>query len=147
MRSPDDQIVFNTLDFLAQINAQIDGFRQQLRQATDLMVASFIESRYYGNDLYVCVCLETDVDLGKTLTWWLDIRPRADGWRLEASMLWNGRDVVVQFPSQLVHDFPAVQQAVPLLLGQLFEAGGRALVKARPELDPQSDLSGAQLLD
>jgi hypothetical protein len=147
MRSPDDQIVFNVLDFLARLNAQIDVFRQQLRQVTDLMVVSFVECRYYGNDLYICVCLETDVDLGKTLTWWLDIRPRADGWRLEASVLWNGRDIVVQFPAQLVHDFAAAQQAVPPLLDQLFEVGGRALVKARPELDPQSNLSGTQPLD
>jgi hypothetical protein len=142
MRSPDDQIVFTAFDFLAQINTQIDGFRQQLRQAADLMVASFVECRYYGDDLYVCVCLETDVDLGKTLTWWLDIRPQTDGWRLEASVLWNGRDVVIQFPSQFVRDFPAVQQAVPPLLGQLFEAGGRALIQARPELEAH-DLSSA----
>jgi hypothetical protein len=141
MRSPDDQIVFTAFDFLAQLNTQIDGFRQQLRQATDLMVESFVECRYYGDDLYVCVCLETDIDLGKTLTWWLDIRPKTDGWRLEASVLWNGRDVVIQFPSRLVRDFPAVQQAVPPLLSQLFEAGRRALIQARPELDAQSDLS------
>jgi len=147
MKSPDDQIVFHAFDFLARLNTQIDGFRQQLRQATDLMVASFVECRYYGDDLYVCVCLETDADLSKTLTWWLDIRSRTDGWQLDASVLWNGRDVVNQFPSRLVRDFPAVQQAVPPLLGQLFEAGSRALIQACPELDPQSDRLGTQPLD
>ena len=64
MTSPDDQIVLNTLAFLAKISAQIDAFRTQTEAGRQTcMVTSFVECRYYGNELYVCVCLETDVDL------------------------------------------------------------------------------------
>ena len=127
MRSVDDQSAFNTLDFLARCNAQIDVFRQQLRQATDLALVSFVESHYYGAELYLCVCLETDVGQGKMLTWWLDIRPQEDNWQLSASVLWNEREPVVQFPPQLMPDFQAVQQRALAILSQLWRDGVKVL--------------------
>lgn len=148
MHSPDDQAVLSALRFLARTGSQIDAFRQQLKQAAGLPVVSFVECRYYGSDLYVCVCLETDVAEGKTLTWWLDITPKDAGWRVEASVLWNGRDVVAQVPGQLLPDFQAVQQAVPEMLKQLLDAGGHALARARqPATAPPDDSLSTRALD
>jgi len=148
MHSPDDQAALNALAFLARTGSQIDAFRNQLKQAADLPVASFVECRYYGSDLYVCVCLEADVAEGKTLTWWLDITPKDTGWRVEASVLWNGRDVVAQVPGQLLPDFQAVQQAVPVMLKQLLDAGGHALARARqPATAPPDDALSTRALD
>lgn len=132
MNTHADQLVVDTLRFLADTSAQIDAFRSQLRQATDLTVVSYVECRYYGSELYVCVCLETDVELDRTLTWWLDIRPRADGWLVEASVLWNGRDIVAQIPAQTLPDFHAVKHDLPRVLRNLLDAGSMVLAKAQP---------------
>lgn len=132
MTTHTDQVVVDTLRFLADTSAQIDAFRSQLRQATDLAVVSYVECRYYGSELYVCVCLETDVDLDRTLTWWLDIRPQPDHWLIEASVLWNGRDLVAQVPAETLPDFHSVKQEFPRILKRLLDAGGLVLAKARP---------------
>ncbi len=134
MKTHDDQVALETLEFLAKTSAQIDTFRNQLTQAADLAVSSFVECRLYGDTLYVCVCLETNVDIDKILTWWLDIKPVEDDWLIEASVLWNGREVVVQVPSITVPDFRTVQREVPRMLKQLLDAGGLALVRAKPNL-------------
>jgi hypothetical protein len=134
MKTHDEQVAFETLEFLAKTGAQIDTFRTQLTQAAELTVSSFVECRQYGNSLYVCVCLEADVDIDKTLTWWMDIKPVEDYWLIEASVLWNGRDVVAQVPSIMAPDFRIVQREVPRMLKQLLDAGGHALVQAKPNL-------------
>jgi len=131
MRTPDDEAALAALEFLAETGSQLDAFRHQIKQVADLPASSFVECRYYGRDLYVCVCLEADVADGQTLTWWLDITPKDTGWRVEASVLLNGRDVVAQVPGQLLSDFAAVQQAVPVVLRQLLDAGGHTLARAR----------------
>lgn len=131
MRSPDDQSVLEALQFLAQTGSQLEAFRNQLKEAAQLSAMSYVESRYYGSDVFLCVCLECEVTEGKTLTWWMDIVPQDAGWHIEASVLWNGREVVAQVPGQSVPDFRAVQQVVPVMLKQLLDAGGHALVKAR----------------
>ncbi len=134
MKTHDDQVAFETLEFLAKTSAQIDTFRNQLIRAADLAVSSFVECRLYGDTLYVCVCLETDVDIDKILTWWMDIKPVEDDWLIEASVLWNGREVVAQVPSIIAPDFRTVQREVPRMLKQLLDAGGLALVQAKPKL-------------
>jgi hypothetical protein len=139
MTSHEDQITFDALAFLAKIGGQLDAFRTQLKQAANLQATSFVECRYYGSDLYVCVCLEADVADDKTLTWWLDIVPKPEGWLIEASVLWNGRDLVAQIPAQVVHDFQAVQQEVPRVLRHLLDAGGAALAQAHSKAKPESD--------
>ncbi len=127
----DDQIAFDTLSFLAQISGQLDAFRMQLKQTASLQATSFVECRTYGSELYLCVCLESDVTDDRTLTWWLDIVPKSDGWLIEASVLWNGRDLVAQIPPQTVRDFRTVQHEVPRMLRDLLDAGGAALVRAK----------------
>lgn len=148
MHSPDDEAALAVLKFLAETGSQLDAFRHQIKQAADLPASSFVECRYYGSDLYVCVCLEADIADGKTLTWWLDITPKAEGWRVEASVLWNGRDVVAQVPGQLLSDFAAVEQAVPAVLKQLLDAGSHTLTRARtPATAPPNDQQTTRLLD
>lgn len=147
MTSHTDPIVIDTFRFLAETSAQIDAFRGQLRQVTDLAVVSYVECRYYGTELYVCVCLEADVDPNRTLTWWLDIRPRPEGWLVEASVLWNGRDMVAQVPSQTLPDFHTVKQEVPRMLKHLLDAGGLVLAKARPARANQPDTLKTNVLD
>ncbi len=139
MTSHDDQIIFNTLAFLAQTGGQLDAFRMQLKQAANLQATSFVECRTYGSDIYVCVCLEADVSDDRTLTWWLDIVPKPDGWLIEASVLWDGRDLVAQIPPQTVRDFQIVQQEVPRMLRNLLDAGGAALAQARSKAKSGSD--------
>ncbi len=139
MTSHDDQIIFSTLAFLAQTGGQLDAFRMQLKQAANLQATSFVECRTYGSDIYVCVCLEADVSEERTLTWWLDIVPKPDGWLIEASVLWDGRDLVAQIPPQTVRDFQTVQQEVPRMLRHLLDAGGAALAQARSTAKPGSD--------
>jgi len=139
MTSHEEQIILDTLAFLAQTGGQLDAFRMQLKQAANLQATSFVECRNYGSDIYVCVCLEADVSDDKTLTWWLDIVPKPDGWLIEASVLWNGRDLVAQIPTQTVRDFKAVQQEVPRMLRHLLDAGGAALAQARSKAKPGSD--------
>ena len=139
MTSHDDQIIFNTLAFLAQTGGQLDAFRMQLKQAANLQATSFVECRTYGSDIYVCVCLEADVSEERTLTWWLDIVPKPDGWLIEASVLWDGRDLVAQIPPQTVPSFQIVQQEVPRMLRHLLDAGGAALAQARSKAKPGSD--------
>jgi hypothetical protein len=139
MTSHEDQITFDALSFLAKIGGQLDAFRTQLKQAANLQSTSFVECRYYGSEVYVCVCLEADVADDKTLTWWLDVVPKPDGWLIEASVLWNGRDMVAQIPAQVVPDFRTVQQEVPRMLRHLLDAGGAALAQSRSKAKPGSD--------
>jgi hypothetical protein len=139
MSSPDDQTTFEALAFLASTASKLDGFRTQLKQAANLHASSFVECRYYGSEVYLCICLEVVVDDDRILTWWMDVVPRPDGWLIEASVLWNGRDLVAQIPTQTVRDFRAVQQEVPRLLRHLLDAGSAALAQARSKRRPASD--------
>jgi hypothetical protein len=134
MPLPEDQVTLDTLTFLASIGSQLEAFRMQLKQAANLHASSFVECRYYGSEVYVCICLEVDVADGRTLTWWMDIVPKPNGWLIEASVLWDGRVLAVQLPAQTVHDFQAVQQEVPSLLQHLFDAGGAVLAQARAKM-------------
>lgn len=142
-----DQIAVNVLSFLAATGGQLDAFRAQLKQAAGLSATSFVECRYYGSEVYVCVCLEAEVAQDKVLTWWLDIAPKPDGWLIEASVLWNGRELVAQIPSQTVPNFHAVQQEVPRVLRHLLDAGGAALTQARAKTPSQSDQLHTRALD
>ncbi|HSD84954.1 MAG TPA: hypothetical protein VLG46_13895, partial [Anaerolineae bacterium] len=114
---------------LADIGGQLDAFRAKLKQRAQLHAASFVECRYYGDQVYVCICLEAAPREDQTLTWWLDITPREGAWLIEANVLLNGRDPVVQAPPQRVYDFQAVQNEIPDILDQLLQAGAAVLDK------------------
>jgi hypothetical protein len=129
MATPDDQMALTTLAFLARTSAQLDAFRNQLKQTKQLHASSFVECRYYGSDLYICICLEAALPENQTLTWWMDITPRDQQWLIETSALWNGRDPVAQFPAQVVPDFQAVQAGAPEILDQSLQAGVAVLDK------------------
>jgi len=126
----EDQIALNTLAFLAKTGGQLDAFRTQLKQTHRLHASSFVECRYYGDVLYICVCLEVTLSEDQTLTWWMDITPRDHQWLIEPSALWNGRDPVVQLPARVVADFRDVQDEVPEILERLLQAGLAVLTKA-----------------
>lgn len=147
MTSPVDQNTFDALAFLAKTGGQLDAFRSQLKQAANLHASSFVECRYYGSEVYVCICLEADVADDRTLTWWMDIVPGPDGWLIEASVLWNGRDLVAQIPAQTVRDFQTVQQEVPRLLRHLLDAGGAALAQARSKVKAASGELSTRAVD
>jgi hypothetical protein len=125
----EDQIALNTLAFLAKTASQLDAFRAQLKQTHHLHAASFVECRYYGDILYICLCLEAALPEDQTLTWWLDITPRDHQWLIESSALWNGRDPVAQFPARVVPGFRDVEEVVPEILEQLLQAGLAVLTK------------------
>jgi hypothetical protein len=129
MATHEDQIVLNTLAFLAKTGSQLDAFRTQLKQSYQLHAASFVECRYYGDVLYICVCLEAALPEEQTLTWWMDITPRDHKWLIEFSALWNGRDPVVQLPARIVPGFLDVQDEVPEALERLLQAGVAVLNK------------------
>jgi hypothetical protein len=129
MATHEDQIVLNTLAFLAKTGSQLDAFRTQLKQSYQLHAASFVECRYYGKVLYICVCLEAALPEEQTLTWWMDITPRDHKWLIEFSALWNGRDPVVQLPARIVPGFLDVQDEVPEALERLLQAGVAVLTK------------------
>jgi len=129
MTTRDDQMTLKTLAFLAQTSGQLDAFRTRLKQRTQLHTASFVECRYYGDTLYLCICLEAAPQENQTLTWWMDITLRDKGWLIEASVLWNGRDPVAQVPPLHVPDFQAVRDEVPEILEQLLQAGAAVLDK------------------
>ncbi|HZY45074.1 MAG TPA: hypothetical protein VFF70_10030 [Anaerolineae bacterium] len=134
MRPELDQYALEVLQFLAQTGAQVNQLQNVLRQTTGLSgIASFVESRNYGKDVYLCICLEADVSGERTLTWWMDIRSVVNGWLIEASVLWNGREAVIELPPQVVPDFRAVEKQVPLILGKILEAGTQALVSTVAE--------------
>ncbi len=129
MMTRDDQIALKTLAFLAQAGNQLDAFRTRLKQQTPLHASSFVECRYYGDDVYICICLEVAPREDQTLTWWMDITPQDKDWLIEASVLWNGRTPVVQSAPQHVLDFQAVRDEVPEILEQLLQAGAAVLDK------------------
>jgi hypothetical protein len=129
MTKPDDRIALSAFAFLAQMSGQLDAFRTRLKQSAQLHASSFVECRYYGDDVYICICLEAAPQENKTLTWWMDITPREGMWLIEASVLWNGRTTVVQAGPQRVYDFPAVRAEVPDILEQLLQAGAAVLEK------------------
>ena len=129
MTTPNDRIVLMTLSFLADTSGQLDAFRAKLKQRAPLHTSSFVECRYYGDEVYICICLEAAPHENQTLTWWLDITPREGMWLIEASVLLNGRTPVVQAPPQRVYDFQAVQNEVPDVLDQLLQAGAAVLDK------------------
>jgi hypothetical protein len=135
MATQEDQIALTTLAFLAKTGGQLDAFRNQLKQTRQVPASSFVECRYYGDDVYICICLEATPQENQTLTWWMDITPRDQKWLVEASALWNGRDPVVQIPPQFVPDFQAVQAGVPEILDQLLQAGAAVLDKATARAD------------
>lgn len=127
MTTPNDRITLTTLSFLANTSGQLDAFRARLKQRTAAHSSSFVECRYYGEDVYICICLEAASHEDQTLTWWLDITPREGMWLIEASVLLNGRTPVVQAPPQRVYDFQAVQNETPDILDQLLQAGAAVL--------------------
>ncbi len=129
MVTHEDHIVLTTLAFLARTSGQLDAFRNRLKQTRQLRSSSFVECRYYGDEVYICICLEAALQENQTLTWWMDITPRDQQWLIEASALWNGRDSVAQLPAQVVPDFQAVQAGVPNILDQLLQAGEAVLDK------------------
>ena len=129
MMTHEDQIALNTLAFLAKTGGQLDAFRAQLKHTYQLHAASFVECRYYGDVLYICLCLESALPEDQTLTWWLDITPRDHQWLIEASALWNGRDAVVQLPARVVPGFRDVEDVVPEILEHLLQAGVAVLTK------------------
>ena len=129
MTTPNDRIVLATLSFLANTSGQLDAFRARLKQRTALHTASFVECRLYGDEVYICICLEAAPRDDQTLTWWLDITPREVMWLIEASVLLNGRTPVVQAPPQRVYDFQAVQNEIPDILDHLLQAGAVVLEK------------------
>ena len=135
-----------TLSFLADTSGQLDAFRARLKQRTPLHTSSFVECRYYGNEVYLCICLEAAPRENQTLTWWMDITPREGMWLIEASVLLNGRNPVVQAPPQRVYDFQGVQNEVPDILDQLLQAGAAVLDKlmARPASAPAELSAGGQ---
>lgn len=130
MEIPEDQIALTTLAFLARTGLQLDAFRNQLEKSRQLHVSSFVECRYYGDKVYICVCLEIALPHNQTLTWWIDITPHDQKWLIEASALWNGRDSVAQLPSRVAPSFQAVRAGVPIILDQLFQMGAAVLDKA-----------------
>lgn len=127
MTTPNDRITLTTLAFLANTSGQLDAFRAKLKQRTTAHTSSFVECRYYGDEVYLCICLEAAPEENQTLTWWLDITPREGKWLVEASVLLNGRTPVVQAPSQLLYDFQTVQNEFPDMLDQLLQAGAAVL--------------------
>ncbi len=135
----DDRNALATLAFLAQLGSQLDTFRNRLKQQTQLHAASFVESRYYGSDVYLCVCLEAAPREDRTLTWWMDITPREGMWLIGACVLWNGRTPVVQVRPQRVLDFRAVQAEVPGILEQLLQAGVAVLDKIIAQETPEEN--------
>jgi hypothetical protein len=142
MTTHDDRIALTALSFLAHTSGQLDAFRARLKQRTQLHTSSFVECRYYGVDVYICICLEVAPRENQTLTWWMDITPREKGWLIEASVLWNGRNPVAQIPPQHVPDFQAVRDEVPEILEQLLQAGAVALDKVlarKASTDKQPD--------
>lgn len=129
MTTSNDRIALTTLAFLANTSGQLDAFRAKLKQRTPAHTSSFVECRYYGDEVYICICLEVVPSETQTLTWWLDITPREGKWLIEASVLLNGRTPVVQAPPQRVYDFQAVQNEIPDILDQLLRAGAAVLDK------------------
>jgi hypothetical protein len=129
MPTPNDRLVLTTLAFLANTSSQLDAFRARLKQRAALHASSFVECRYYGDEVYLCICLEAAPHENQTLTWWLDITPREGMWLIEASVLLNGRTPVVQAPPQRMVDFQAVQNELPDILDQLLHAGAAVLEK------------------
>jgi hypothetical protein len=129
MTTPNDRITLTTISFLANTSSQLDAFRARLKQRAPLHTSSFVECRYYGDEVYICVCLEAAPREDQTLTWWLDITPREGMWLIEASVLLNGRTPVVQTLPQRVYDFQAVQNEIPDILDQLLQAGAAVLDK------------------
>jgi hypothetical protein len=127
MTTSNDRIALATLAFLANTSGQLDAFRATLKQRTAAQSSSFVECRYYGDEVYICICLEAAPEENQTLTWWLDITPREGKWLIEASVLLNGRTPVVQAPSQQLYDFQAVQNEFPDILDQLLQAGAAVL--------------------
>jgi hypothetical protein len=136
MTARDDRCVLTTLSFLAETSGQLDAFRARLKQRTQLHVSSFVECRYYGEEVYICICLEAAPQANKTLTWWMDITPREGMWLIEASVLWNGRTPVVQTPPQRVYDFQGVRAELPEILEQLLQAGAAVLDKLSAQESP-----------
>jgi hypothetical protein len=130
------------LRFLAETSGQLDVFRIQLKQRLQLQASSFVECRYYGDEVYICICLEATPTENRTLTWWMDITPSEEMWLIEACVLWNGRDPVVQAPPQRVYDFQAVQAEVPEILAHLLQAGGAVLDKSVAPQPPVDKPSG-----
>lgn len=141
MMTDDDRMALKTLSFLARTSSQLDAFRNQLKQRTQLHAASFVECRYYGDSVYLCICLEAVPQEDKTLTWWVDITPREGMWLIEASVLWNGRTPAVQTGPQRVPTFQAVQTEVPKILDHLLLAGAAVLDKL---IAQQQTLAGAE---
>lgn len=129
MTTPNDRITLTTVSFLANTSGQLDAFRAKLKQRAALHTSSFVECRYYGDEVYICICLEAVPYDNQTLTWWLDITPREGKWLIEASVLLNGRTPVVQTPAQQLYDFQAVQNEIPDMLDQLLWAGAGVLEK------------------
>ncbi|MGH2352974.1 MAG: hypothetical protein ACRDI2_10240 [Chloroflexota bacterium] len=142
MRTAEDLAAIEVLSFVAQISDQVAEFCRSLRSRgrpgiDTPKVLSDVECRRYKNGLILSIWVEMLVDADRDLTWWMDVSPHrwkdswsadslpvdAEGWWIDASVSWNGRDRETELPRQQVADFRAVREAVPHLLNELFAAG------------------------
>jgi hypothetical protein len=129
----DDQAAREVLAFLADMQTRVDTLWRELRprwptEAAPPELGSDVECRRYENGVMLSIWLEAPVDDGRTLTWWMDIVPKDDGWLLDARLSWNGRDIIERLPERLVEDFRAVQREAPTILQDLFSAGRRVFM-------------------
>jgi hypothetical protein len=128
MKSHDDQIAVDVLAFMAQIQAQIKAMRRYLAQeANKAKAMSFVEVQPYESSLCLSICIEAEVEVGRTLTWWMDIIPQSENWLLDGRISWNGNEVVFELHEQIVPTFHAVQREAPQMLNELITAGKQIL--------------------
>ncbi len=133
MKSHDDQIAVDVLAFIAQIQTQIKAMRRYLAQeANKAKAMSFVEVQPYESSLCLSICIEAEVEVGRTLTWWMDIIPQSENWLLDGRISWNGHEIVLELQEQIVPDFYAVQQKAPQMLEELIAAGKQILEDQLP---------------
>jgi hypothetical protein len=128
MTSHDDEIAVSVLTLWAEIGAQMSDFRRYLREKRAILgtapeISSDIECAIRATGPVLSVWVEADVGDGEALTWWSDVSARDDDWLFEASLMWNGRDPILELTEKSFEDFRSVRQALPSLIEELFDSG------------------------
>ena len=133
----DDRNALATLAFSGSASAASSTlFVFELKQQAQLHAASFVECRYYGNDVYLCVCLEAAPQEDRTLTWWMDITPREGMWLIEslrAVERAHARGAGCRRSAFTI--FKPCRAEVPGILEQLLQAGAAVLDKIIAQQD------------
>lgn len=123
------------LECIAACNEELISLSQWLHSFADIKPSRGFDCRAYESGTMLEAYVEAELDGGKTICWWLDVKWRAQEWSIQSSVSLNddqGQRVLKNFPDK-------TPQTLDDLIKQLQEAASDLAAYARSmDLNPSS---------